>query len=108
MLRKLFDFLSRWSSADNADAAKRIQWIGLVIGVTGLAIVSAEMSIGCAFVPRLCAPAVSIVSGGICVALLALLVVAVRSRGERWTVQALALGSLVALACLLVLVVSVP
>jgi peptidoglycan/LPS O-acetylase OafA/YrhL len=108
MLRMLSDFRSRRSSTEKAEVARRLQRLGLIIVCIGLAVVFAEMGIGCALIPRRCAPAISFASAGICMAMLVPVLLAFRNPMQRWTVKALAMTSIVALACLFVLMVNMP
>jgi hypothetical protein len=103
MLRKLFDVRSHRSPAEKAEAARRVQRIGLIVVGIGIALVFAELGLACALVPRLRAPAISIMSGGLCATMLVLVSLAFRYPSQHWPVWMVAIASMLAMPCLLAL-----
>ena len=97
-LPKIFNYLSSRSPVYKAQALARIQRVAFIIIGIGVVLSFAEIGIGCALVPRRCAPAISILSALMCMGNTSLLMLVFRNPSKRWPVAALAIGATVSWA----------
>jgi hypothetical protein len=108
MLRNVFNFRLRRSNVEKAQVVARIQRIGFIVLGILVALLFAEIGIGCALVPRRCAPTISVISVGVCIGLLVLLLLVFLNPRERWPVATLAIGITVSVGCLFIVLAVMP